>query len=352
MKRAKHHLILGIVGTVAAMFVALTPPNSLGETLDLAGEWHFALDTKNVGMTESWFHRDLTNQIRLPGCLQEQGFGDKPGPDTIWWVGWTNRGRLAPEFPFLARYYIPTNFTTFAFLLPERHYVGAAWYAREVEIPPHWQGQHISLHLERCLWETRVWVDGESAGRNDGFAVAHRYDLSRLLAPGRHRLVIRVDNDRIADIGGNGLADLDQAAETRNGIVGRIELRASPVAWMDNVRVFPNVARRSARVVVTIRNRLAGSGEGTLTIEGQAFNTARAHRVPLQRFDAAVTGEESLVEAEFRLGDEAQLWEEFSPALYRLTLRLSCTIGDRGADDTAEVSFGLREFTSKAPASR
>ena len=57
-----------------------------------------------------------------------------------------------------------------------------------------------------------------------------------------------------------------------------------------------------------------------------------------------MTGEVSLFEANVELGNEAQLWDEFTPVLYRLKLGLSCTIGGRVIGDTTEATFGLREF--------
>jgi len=48
-------------------------------------------------------------------------------------------------------------------------------------------------------------------------------------------------------------------------------------------------------------------------------------------------------ELEIPLGKDAALWDEFHPALHRLTLRLS---GD-DADDTRELVFGLRDFVAR-----
>ena len=39
-------------------------------------------------------------------------------------------------------------------------YCGQAWYQREVVIPEEWEGREIILSLERCHWETAVFVDG------------------------------------------------------------------------------------------------------------------------------------------------------------------------------------------------
>jgi beta-galactosidase/beta-glucuronidase len=52
--------------------------------LSLAGEWRFALDRGDAGVTERWFNRDLADRIQLPGVLQAQGYGDEISPTTPW----------------------------------------------------------------------------------------------------------------------------------------------------------------------------------------------------------------------------------------------------------------------------
>ena len=39
-----------------------------------------------------------------------------------------------------------------------------AWYQREIAIPDTWQGKRITLFLERCHWETQVWLDAYPLG--------------------------------------------------------------------------------------------------------------------------------------------------------------------------------------------
>ena len=91
------------IAAVLAGLLMLTSPAVMAaaESLNLSGEWQFALDAKNVGVAEGWCQRNLTDKICLPGCLQEHGYGEKPGPDTLWWMG--HNPRLAPAFPFQAR---------------------------------------------------------------------------------------------------------------------------------------------------------------------------------------------------------------------------------------------------------
>jgi len=54
------------------------------EPISLAGEWLFQLDRNNVGIEQKWFERKLSEHIRLPGSLPEQGFGDDVSAETRW----------------------------------------------------------------------------------------------------------------------------------------------------------------------------------------------------------------------------------------------------------------------------
>ena len=156
------------------------------DRLSLAGQWRFQLDRADAGEKERWFERSLDQRIKLPGALQNQGFGDDITVDTKW-TGetgvdvWLN----SPQY---AKYRQPGNIKVPFFLQPEKHYVGAAWYQRDVEIPAGWQGKRVVLSLERSHWETRVWLDGREIGTNTSLSTPHAYDLGTGLAPGKHTL--------------------------------------------------------------------------------------------------------------------------------------------------------------------
>jgi beta-galactosidase/beta-glucuronidase len=91
-------------------------------------------------------------------------------------------------------------------LQPEKYYVGAAWYQKVVEIPANWKDQHIELLLERCHWETRVWVDDQAVGMQNSLATPHIYNLSDYLAPGKHTISILVDNQGQSNRSGDQFA--------------------------------------------------------------------------------------------------------------------------------------------------
>jgi hypothetical protein len=315
-------LILSVL-TAALAFAPLS--SGAGQAISLAGEWRFALDRTDAGIQEQWFQRNLADRIKLPGALQEQGYGDDVSAQTDWTA--TLYDKLWYLKPHYKKYTQPGNVKIPFFLQPDKRYVGAAWYQREIEIPDQWKGRRVVLTLERPHWETRVWLDGREIGTNNSLSVPHVYALPFGSPAGRHRLTIRVDNRMIVDVGFDAHSVTDHTQGNWNGITGRIELSTTSPVWIEDARVYPDVARKSALLKVKIGNVTGKTASGTLTAGSQT--------VPVKCDDKG-----GAAEMVVPLGDKAEQWDEFHPALQRLELRLK---GEQ-ADDRRELLFGLRQI--------
>lgn len=309
------------------------PASGAEDVLDLAGRWRFELDRSDAGVQQRWFARELTDSLALPGTLQAQGFGDPPSESSAW-VARIGLNLLKDER--WAPYREPGKFRTPFWLTPERHYVGAAWYQRELDVPSTWAGRRLVLYLERPHWETEVWVDALPAGTRNGLGTPHEYDLTDLLSPGPHRLTIRIDSRMIVPVGRDAHSISDQTQGPWNGIVGRLELRATDRVFLDDVQLYPDVARRAVRVVAAIGNRTGAAGVGTLRVWAESAS-GEPERLPEKSVTARWTKDGGRIELEYELGREARLWDEFAPNLYRLRIE-----GPGGAHD---VRFGLRELS-------
>ncbi len=311
--------------------------------VSLAGTWRFALDRADAGVTEQWYTRAFADKIALPGALQAQGYGDDIAVDTKWVLALGDAWwKLQPaalrekfsqpghvEVPFLAQ--------------PPKHYLGAAWYQRDFDVPANWSGQRVGLYLERAHWETTVWLDDKKIGSCNSLIAPHEYELGSL-PPGQHRLSIRVDNRQIVRDPQNDGHGVDSHAVTDglggawNGIVGRIELRPTDPVWIDDAQIFPNIAKKSALVRIQIKNTTGENGRGWLVAEGKAIANGKASLEPL-----GWTGESSLAELELPLSEIGQQqWDEFHPVIHHITLHLGHGIREF---DRKELTFGLREIT-------
>ena len=61
---------------------------TVSNKIDLAGEWQFAIDSLDAGVTEKWFAKNLGDVIQLPNSLTTNGKGDDIG----WNTPWTGQG--------------------------------------------------------------------------------------------------------------------------------------------------------------------------------------------------------------------------------------------------------------------
>ena len=348
--------------------LAPSPTNAVNGPIALAGRWRFQLDRQDAGMRERWFERTLSGEFTLPGSLPAAGIGDDISTNTPWTGGIVDRSFFtAPEF---AKYRQPGHVKVPFWLQPDKYYAGVAWFQRDIEIPQEWQGKRVVLFLERVHWESRVWVDGRCVGTNNSLSTPHEYELGVVarasrpsgpsqnqehtggtpvpfeLAPGKHTVSIRVDNRRIVDIGENSHAITDHTQGNWNGIVGKIELRTTPLVWIEDVQVYRNVSNRMVRVLVRIGNATGESGEGILSIKPGAVLPSST--VFFDRLGIPVKWQTNggIGELRWSASAGAPVWDEFNPALETYTVVLKVGRTKSLGVVWREVTFGLRDLST------
>ena len=348
-----------ILFLLAATFCLAAMPLIANETLPLAGEWRFALDRNDAGTNESWFGKTLPEQIHLPGILEAQGYGDEISLSTPWvlslydhfwflradYSAYTNAGNV--KVPFLCQ--------------PPRHYVGAAWYQRDIEVPQAWDGKRVALFLERPHWKSTVWIDDREIGSDISLCTPHEYEVgfigvygpgdsrhSSQIAPGKHRLTIRVDNRMILPYRPDAHSISDSLDDAWNGIIGKIELRATAEVWIENFQIFPNVSNKSFQFRASIGNNTGRPINADLQTFLDCFNgvtNLTPFHNPNYKFEVKPGG--TNVEFEISMGDYYGPWNEFKPVLYSLTLRLE----DEQDRTISDVKTGLKFHLSSGIAS-
>jgi beta-galactosidase len=348
------------------------------ETQPLAGEWRFAIDRQDAGLAEKWFsknlaltfnstnvpfaplwntsnradkgevggtlnaHLKIAGKIKLPGILEQQGYGDEISINTPWVLS------LYDHFWFLrADYAAYTNAgnTKVPFLSqPERHYVGAAWYQRDIEIPKDWDGKRVTLFMERPHWKSTVWLDDKEIGSDLSLCVPHEYDFG-IMSPGKHRLTVRVDNRMILPYRLDAHSVSDSLDDAWNGIIGKIELRATAPVWADDIRIFANATNKTINVRYMLHNvsGRAASGKISFNIESCAGTKPVSVLGSSQNFN---NWSETNTQMEGELGthvDEAGLWSEFSPSLYKLHIEVAADTDKLTHEETTRV-FAFRDL--------
>lgn len=303
--------------TVLTALLAVQPLPAHGETttLQLAGSWRFQLDPKGAGIAEQWFSRELEDTVELPGTTD------------------TNRKGKRVEDRHADR------------LTRVWSWIGPAWYQREVNIPESWAGKRVTLFLERTK-NTRVWVNDVMIGSRDSLSAPHVFDVTRAMTPGRYTLTVLVDNAKLPPVGPAHAVD-ERTQTNWNGIVGRMELRATDPVWIEDVQVYPDISNKTAAVRVVVGNLTGKPAKGTMTVGGESFNVADPARFQKQTVAVDAPEERNVIGFTYQPGGEVPLWDEFRPALMRLDLKLETTAGDTRFHDHGSVRFGMREFVRR-----
>ncbi|MBW4889150.1 beta-glucuronidase [Mucilaginibacter sp. HMF5004] len=327
-------LILLAFGVTMLLSSFVAPPV---HQISLAGQWKFQIDSLDKGVTDKWFSKKLKDVIKLPGSMTE----NLKGNDITLKTKWTGSIYDSSFYynPRMAKYRQPGNIKIPFWLTPPKHYTGAAWYQKEVVIPANWKGQRIVLELERSHTETRVWVDDAEIGMQNTMVVAQNFDLGLKLSPGKHTITLRIDN-RIKDInvGADSHSLTDHTQGNWNGVVGKITLTQGANIYFDDVQVYPDLKNKVAHIKMVIKGNKDAAGK--ITLSAKSFNTMQVVKVvPVTKSVSLKNGDTEL-NADLPMGSKVLTWDEFSPALYMLTAKLTTIAGT----DEKQIEFGMRDF--------
>ena len=278
------------------------------DKIDLSGVWRFQSDLMGFGKTagSQLFRQKLAETILLPGTTDEGGKGLSNPARHV--------DRLTRKF----------------------EYCGQAWYQREIFIPETWKDKEITLYLERCHWETAVYVDGKAAGVEEHLITPNRFTLTNQLTPGTHTLTICVDNRMKypMDQWNHGTTEYTQT--NWNGIVGNIELIAGEKTYIKSLKTYPDIDTRSVQIKLDLNNVTGQEAHGTLALalreKGGCIITGSKTEVKLGKGYTPI-------EQILSLGKDMKLWDEFTPHLYEV----EATLIINGKQDVKQTDFGMRK---------
>lgn len=146
-------------------------------------------------------------------------------------------------------------------------------------IPDSWEGKDISLFLERCHWESRLYVDGKEIGMRNALGAPHRYDLTGKLSAGKHVLMLCVDN-RVKNIdpGENSHSISDHTQGNWNGVVGDMFLEVKPEVNVSSVKIMPERLAKKVSVSASLMNRY--EKETSVVLEMTVGNEKYSNSLP------------------------------------------------------------------------
>ena len=326
--------------TALVFFISLIQLIAQNEIL-LNGRWQFAIDSLDLGVKEKWFTKPFKETVQLPGSMVENGKGNDITLSTHWTGDILDSSYF--KSPQYEEYRQPDNIKVPFWLQPEKHYYGVAWYKKEVTIPANWQEKSIELFFERCHWQSSVWLDDKFISSQNGLSTPHIFDLTGIITPGKHFITVRVDN-RITEInpGVNSSSLTDHSQTNWNGIIGKMSITVHSKIHFENIRIFTDIYKHTVKVEMLINNLNRNSRKTNLTITAVPEGKTEKNSFEELKKVVDLSPGNNTVTVEYIM-ENAVLWDEFNPNLYKL----SCTISGNDYSDTKEETFGFRKLGRK-----
>lgn len=277
--------------------------------VDLAGVWHFAMDSAKEGIQNNQYLTLPEDTISLPGTTSQ---AKKGVPSDV-----RETGCLTDPFLF----------------------EGYAWYSKEISLEEENLGKNIFLYLERTRM-TKVWIDDIFVGEFDSLNTPHNYELTKFITKPQFRLTILVSNVDYPTKGGH-LTSPDTQTNW-NGIIGEIALHIFDPVYLTKIKTFPDIDTKSVLVTFDAINTTDASVNKT--IKAKAFltdiNGDTGTTTKEAEFSIDFPAGNSTGSFTYPLGENAALWSEYTPVIYRLELTMA------ESSEKAVTTFGLRKFST------
>lgn len=257
--------------------------------IDLSGLWELALDKSSA--QENIVYDDT---ILMPNTTSNAGKGE------------------------------PNNKRHAGYLTDSHKFEGSAWFKKTFDISGS-EGKTVKLFLERTRITT-LYIDGVKVGMQESLCTPHVYDITDYICDGSHEIVICVSNVGYKTKGGH-LTSPDTQTNW-NGITGRMEIQFFNADHAENVMVWGNAAEKTMRITAD----MCGEESGRVFISAESFNGALIH-CP-ETVEVEYSG--GKLDYIYSLGENALLWSEYEPNLYKLKIAVS--------DDIYIQTVGLRDF--------
>lgn len=261
--------------------------------MSLNGQWDFAFDDQNQGLTQHWDTSALSNprKINVPYCFESQLGG--------------------------------IHDTTFHSVF---------WYRRSFEVPKSWTKKHVLLHFGAVDYRASVWLNGHFLGAHEGGGVPFAFDVTQQLNRTNNTVTLRVEDPPTDKSIPRGKQYWEPKSRSifytrTSGIWQPVWIEATGEQHLDYVHVT------------------AGQ-DGTAVFHG-ALNANPGHPLHVGidvLSDGTVAGHADLTTKEDRLDAtikvaSPQLWSPDSPKLYDLRYTLSDGSNEL---DTVQSYVGFR----------
>jgi len=233
---------------------------------------------------------------------------------------------------------VPSNWDTY---LPELFgYAGTGWYRRFFYLQPEWKGRKIVLNFEGANYQTKVWINGEKVGENEGGFNNFQFDITNVVKWGKENLIaVSVDNMPVIGRIPNSLAGW----WNYGGIHRSVSLKILPRLFISDVFVHSeplDEKNASVDLEVELKNEEDKKCEFELIAEIEL----NKRKVSSMREKISLSSGESkkiLLKTNLK---NPQLWSLENPVLYDANLFIS---EKEKTIDKLKIPFGIRKIEIK-----
>lgn len=320
---------------IAVVFLIGLKISYAQKTIDISGKWEFRLDPDKKGHQEKWFlNENFTDEVQLPGTTDT----NKKGHKTLPW----------PADSITRKFEFPKHFEDPKWIYelnaaPSRKYkyIGVAWYQKEMVIPANWDGKRLELFLERSLFKVELYIDGQKVGETISLYAPRRFDISDYIIAGKkQRITLCIDNTNL--IGGMAHGYTYHTQTNWNGVVGLMEIRQHDQAYIESSRIFTDIYEKNVRVEATVANHDARNSKAIFTLD---VHDKTGKLLVSKTFERNLAKGEKVQEFFLAIDQDIVLWDEFTPELYTLSIKMEGLQQQPFSDEHTE-RFGFRKIST------
>jgi beta-glucuronidase len=234
------------------------------------------------------------------------------------------------------RVIVPGNWDTY---LPELFgYLGTGWYRKFFYVKPEWK--RIILNFEGANYRTKVWINGEKVGENEGGFNNFQFEITNVVKWGKKNLIaVSVDNKPAIGRIPNSFAGW----WNYGGIHRSVSLKILPKLFISDVFICSQpLDKKNASVdlEIELKNEEDRKYEFELIAEVE-LSEKKVSSMGEKAFLSSGEGKKIFLKTNLK---NPQLWSLEKPVLYKLNLFIS----EKGKIiDELKIPFGVRKVEIK-----
>lgn len=234
---------------------------------------------------------------------------------------------------------VPFSYETQLSGIAEKEPHSVVWYSRTVCKR---EGLRTLLHFDGADYETEVYINGRSVGRNRGAYARFSFDVTELLTKETNVLTVKCTDENHPSAVRGKQRWMEESfgcwyVQT-TGIYKTVWLEFVQDTYLSGLKITPSIHDYSVTFDFSV-NRPSEDTEVRFDI---SFRGKRVHSVCASAAERENSVRVSLMST--RLTYQVEMWSPESPALYDVDI----TVTEKGrVCDTAGSYFGLREYVAE-----